>query len=62
MKDLTNGEVFEAAKHVEMLLWMRAEDIGVPQTDDDLNALMYRWIAHKRKDRLRLFRTTRKSK
>ena len=49
MKDLTNGKVFEAAKQVELLLWMRAEDIGVPQTDGDLNALMYQWIARRRK-------------
>lgn len=59
-RDITYGELFDAADKVELLKWMRAEKEAVPQSDKALNELVCRWIRYQRKQLLARLAANRK--
>lgn len=46
--NMTGSEFMECADKTVFLKWMHAESVPVPESSDELEALIWRWIKHKR--------------
>lgn len=46
----TNGEAAEVADKTLFLLWLHKESAPVPQSLEEMESLMIRWIEHRRRE------------
>ena len=49
-KTVTNGENWEVADKTNFLVWMHAESAPVPQSREEMDALMRAWLRHRRRE------------